>query len=202
MGEQHVRTRFPPSNRDNYRRSFKIFPTQETASLILGNSTATHNHSYPGSFKVPAIPSVSVNKNNNIIVSKIAIDASCVLADLAHGFLSPTCGPPGEEGSPTWLLILSHLSLVITTLFLVEIPLSLWAFGLRFINPFGPVPHASLHAFDSLIIITTFVLEIILRGKERELVGLLVILRLWRLVKLVGGPYITPNSSPTTNSLH
>lgn len=30
-------------------------------------------------------------------------------------------------------------------------------------------------------------LEFVLKGRERELIGLLVILRLWRLVKLVGG---------------
>lgn len=35
--------------------------------------------------------------------------------------------------------------------------------------------------------LTTFVLEFVLKGRERELIGLLVILRLWRLVKLVGG---------------
>jgi len=54
-------------------------------------------------------------------------------------------------------------------------------------NPFGSTPHASLHLFDSIVIITTFVLEVVLRGKERELAGLIVVLRLWRLVKLVGG---------------
>jgi len=54
-------------------------------------------------------------------------------------------------------------------------------------NPFGSAPHASLHAFDALVIVTTFTLEVVLRGKEQELVGLLIILRLWRLVKLVGG---------------
>jgi len=89
--------------------------------------------------------------------------------------------------SPAWLEVLSHISLVITTLFLVEIPMSIWALGLGYMNPFGPVPHSTIHAFDAIIIITTFTLEIILRGKERELAGLLVILRLWRLVKLVGG---------------
>ena len=47
--------------------------------------------------------------------------------------------------------------------------------------------HAGLHLFDSLIIVTTFVLEVILKGRERELAGLLIVLRLWRLVKLVGG---------------
>ncbi len=64
------------------------------------------------------------------------------------------------------------------------------AFGPQFLNPFGPVTHAGLHAFDALIIVTTFVLEIILRGKERELAGLLIVLRLWRLVKLVGGDFL------------
>jgi hypothetical protein len=86
--------------------------------------------------------------------------------------------------------VLSHISLFITTLFLIEIPLSLWAFGLEFINPFGRVQHAGLHIFDMLIIITTFTAEIVLRGKEREIAGLLIFLRLWRLVKLVGGEKI------------
>lgn len=46
---------------------------------------------------------------------------------------------------------------------------------------------SSLHFFDALVIVTTFVLEAVLRGKEQELVGLLILFRLWRLVKLVGG---------------
>ena len=53
--------------------------------------------------------------------------------------------------------------------------------------PFCGVTHAHLHLFDAFIVLTTFVLEFVLKGRERELIGLLVILRLWRLVKLVGG---------------
>ena len=83
--------------------------------------------------------------------------------------------------------MLSLISITITTLFLIEIPLTLWSFGLEFYNPYGRFPHASLHIFDAFIIVTTFVLEAILRGKERELAGLLIILRLWRLLKLAGG---------------
>jgi len=55
------------------------------------------------------------------------------------------------------------------------------------VNPFGTVTHAALHAFDAIVILTTFTLEFVLGGKEQELAGLLIILRLWRLVKLVGG---------------
>jgi len=118
--------------------------------------------------------------------SQISIDAVCVLIDLGYTVLSTDCTPVGGE-SPEWLEVLAQISLVITTLFLLEIPLNLWAIGGQHMNPFGPVPHAGLHAFDAFVILTTFILEVVLRGAERELAGLLIILRLWRLVKLVGG---------------
>jgi len=122
---------------------------------------------------------------HRIVITLITIDAACVLADLTYTFLSDQCPP--EDESPLWLEVLAHISLAITTLFLVEIPLSLWSHGPKFYKPLGPVPHASLHLFDAVVILGTFVLEVFLKGREQELAGLLIILRLWRLVKLVGG---------------
>lgn len=110
-----------------------------------------------------------------------------MLIDLGYTLLTSDCEPPGGVDEPEWLDVLSVLSTVITTLFLVEIPLTLWSLGFEFYDPRGRAPHATLHIFDAVIIVTTFVLEVILKGKERELAGLLVILRLWRLLKLVGG---------------
>lgn len=112
-----------------------------------------------------------------------------MLVDLGYTLLSSDCATPGGalDEAPDWLEVLSLISTTITTLFLVEIPLTLWSLGFEFYNPRGPVTHATLHVFDAVIILTTFVLEVVLRGKERELAGLLIILRLWRLLKLVGG---------------
>jgi hypothetical protein len=118
--------------------------------------------------------------------SQIVIDATCVLADLIYTFLSPGCTPAGPH-SPQWLEVLAHISLVITILFLIEIPMALWAFGPQYYNPFGHVIHAVLHLFDAAVIVVTFVLEVALKGREKELAGMLIVLRLWRLVKLVGG---------------
>ncbi|KAF8350795.1 hypothetical protein F5887DRAFT_940932 [Amanita rubescens] len=123
---------------------------------------------------------------HKIVITLIAIDAACVLADLSYTLLTSSCTPEEPE-APVWLEVLSHVSLAITSLFLIEIPLTLWSFGPRFYNPLGDLPYASLHVFDALIIISTFSLEFLLKGRERELVGLLIALRLWRLVKLVGG---------------
>jgi hypothetical protein len=119
--------------------------------------------------------------------NQIAVDASCILADLTYTFLSEECIPAEGPEAPHWLLILALISLSITTLFLIEIPLALYAFGVRYYVPFGGYPLAGLHLFDALVIVTTFIFEFALKGRERELAGLLIMLRLWRLVKLVGG---------------
>ncbi|KAH9842681.1 uncharacterized protein C8Q71DRAFT_720158 [Rhodofomes roseus] len=115
----------------------------------------------------------------------VLIDSACVLGDLGYTFLKENCVP--EDNQPVWLTVLSHISLAITTFFLVEIPLTIWAQGWRYYKPGGQALHSSLHFFDAVVIVTTFVLEVVLRGRERELAGLLIILRLWRLVKLVQG---------------
>jgi hypothetical protein len=122
---------------------------------------------------------------HTFVIALIVIDASCVLADLGYTVLSEGCAPLDE--GPAWLEVLATISLAITTLFLLEIPVTLWAFGVRFYTPFSGVPHAVFHLFDTVIIITTFVLEVFLKGRQRELAGLLIMFRLWRLVKLVGG---------------
>lgn len=119
------------------------------------------------------------------VIVLIAIDVACVLADLGYAVLSPECGPVTDR--PSWLEIVVHTSLGITSFFMLEIPLAVWAFGPNYYNPFGRVLHAPLHFFDAVIIVTTFVLEVVLRGRGRELAGLLIVLRLWRLLKLVGG---------------
>ncbi|KAI0328543.1 hypothetical protein GY45DRAFT_991083 [Cubamyces sp. BRFM 1775] len=121
------------------------------------------------------------------VIALVLIDSVCVLADLAYTFLSADCTPIEGPDTPLWLNVLANVSLVITTLFLAEIPITVWALGWQYYNPVGPVTHAALHFFDAAVILTTFVLEVGLRGRERELASLLVILRLWRLVKLVQG---------------
>ncbi|SRR6266403_1513809 len=137
--------------------------------------------SFPG---VSTPPLLSFDKTHLL---QTIIDATCVLVDLGYTLLTSDCDTAGAVKAPSWLEVLALISTIITTLFLVEIPLTLWSLGFEFYSPRGRFPHATLHIFDAVIIVTTFVLEVVLRGRERELAGLLIILRLWRLLKLVGG---------------
>ncbi|KAF8946013.1 hypothetical protein BGZ47_001507 [Haplosporangium gracile] len=84
-----------------------------------------------------------------------------------------------------WLLALfGHLSLAIVSIFMLENLLKLFAFGPRYF--WKGTPHWILHLIDALIILTSFLLEIFLKGAEQELSSLLIVFRLWRVLKLTG----------------
>jgi len=69
--------------------------------------------------------------------------------------------------------------------------LHIYTFGAKFYNPFAKneevTIHSGLHFLDAGVIVVTFILEVFLKGRERELAGLLILFRLWRLIKLVSG---------------
>jgi hypothetical protein len=119
---------------------------------------------------------------------QLTVDVACVIADLGYNLLSQDCV---KQHEPAWLSVLSHISLVVTTIFLVEIILALFAFSPRYYNPFGGIPLASLHLFDALVIVGSFIIEILLKGKAEELAALVIILRFWRIVKLTEGKQVT-----------
>jgi len=169
--------------RNSARATLHLAQSRRRSPRIRLRSQA-RNHSrafFPG---VSTPPLLSFDKTHLL---QTIIDATCVLVDLGYTLLTSDCDTAGAVKAPSWLEVLALISTIITTLFLVEIPLTLWSLGFEFYSPRGRFPHATLHIFDAVIIVTTFVLEVVLRGRERELAGLLIILRLWRLLKLVGG---------------
>ncbi|KAI7827103.1 hypothetical protein BC939DRAFT_501436 [Gamsiella multidivaricata] len=90
-----------------------------------------------------------------------------------------------ETEEETWFIALfGHLSLAIVSMFMLEILLKLFAFGPRYF--WRGTRHGVLHLIDAMIIITSFMLEIFLHGAAEELTALLILFRLWRVVKLTG----------------
>lgn len=78
--------------------------------------------------------------------------------------------------------VLHYLSIVILSIFLVEIAAKLYAFRLEFF-------HHKLEVFDAIVVILSFSLDIafIDTVDVRNGTGLLIILRLWRVARILNG---------------
>ncbi|KAK8180465.1 hypothetical protein HDK77DRAFT_486861 [Phyllosticta capitalensis] len=106
----------------------------------------------------------------------VGLDVSCIFADFViRLFLCEKRLPYAWNDA---LEALGIVSLVFSCLFMVELAASLWAFGLEYLKkPF--------HVFDAVIILTSFILDILLRGVIEEVASMIIILRAWRLIKIV-----------------
>ncbi len=80
--------------------------------------------------------------------------------------------------------ILHFTSIGLLGLFVVEVILKLIAFGVHFFYKFEEL-------IDAIIIIISFVLDIVFINNEfLKFMGVLIFLRLWRIVRIVHGKHI------------
>ncbi|CAG8623974.1 19642_t:CDS:1 [Cetraspora pellucida] len=118
-------------------------------------------------------------KTHWIILFFVAMDFLCFMTMIIISFLWPE-----YEQKQHWIIeTLTIIAFAINAVFLLEIILNFIVFGLAY---FTKGPHWLLHIFDAILVFATFILEILLHGKQREVVGLLIIFRFWRLIKVVG----------------
>jgi len=137
---------------------------------------------------------LETDRLHKLIIGLTLVDATIVITDLSYVFLNQTCDMRGDPELPLWLEILAHISLTITALFLIEIPLALWAFSWTYYWPLSyDYPHPGFHLLDAVVIIGSFAIEVGLKGKDRELASLFIIFRMWRIVKVVGGVAVGVN---------
>ena len=75
--------------------------------------------------------------------------------------------------------VFAWLSVAILSIFSIEQLLKFLVFG-----PYYFIT-SLWHALDAVIIVTSLTLEILLRGPAREVVSLLVVFRLWRIIRIM-----------------
>ena len=119
------------------------------------------------------------NSFHYILAAVIVVDLAIVLTDII--LLLSYCEdiPNGIEQVVDRLL---YVSLTILGLFIIELSVQMYAFGIK------KWCEAPLHIFDFGIVFVTFILEIVLHqhlDRVETTVGLLVGFRLWRLVRVV-----------------
>src|SRR6266498_2019842 len=113
-----------------------------------------------------------------IIIGLIVADFIAVMSVILASFLWPEF----EEKEHELFETLELIAFTINTIFVIEVILKLFIFGFGY---YIKEAHWHLHLFDAVIIYTTFFLEIFLSGKQREVAGLLILFRLWRLIKVL-----------------
>ncbi|KAK8879514.1 ion transporter [Apiospora arundinis] len=113
-----------------------------------------------------------------VILALVVLDVAGILSDIFIALI--TCELKMEDEA--WVQptrgALTTFSLVMSCLFLLELLLCLWAEGIRYLSNW-------FHCFDAFVIVGSFVIDLLEHGIAEEIASLIVILRLWRFVKIV-----------------
>lgn len=120
------------------------------------------------------------NKFQITIVCFVIIDCLLVVSEL----LLDLEVFPKEASDSVAPHVLHYASIGILGLFLVEIMTRVVVFRLEFFKH-------KLEVFDAVVVIVSFVLDVIYRNKEgpESGIGLLIVLRLWRVTRILNGKF-------------
>jgi len=121
------------------------------------------------------------NKFQIVIVCLVIVDCLLVVTEL----LLDLEVFPKEASHSVAPHVLHYMSIGILGLFLIEILTRFAVFRLEFFKH-------KLEVFDAVIVIVSFILDIIYRNKEgpESGIGLLIVLRLWRVTRILNGRYL------------
>ncbi|RAO72017.1 uncharacterized protein BHQ10_008029 [Talaromyces amestolkiae] len=117
-----------------------------------------------------------------IVLFMVAVDVACIFADFMIELR--VCELRERHQTPIdrrWGLAqeaLGLVGLIFSCLFMLELIASVLSFGLSYFR-------STFHSFDALVIVLAFILDVALRGVVEELGSLVVVLRLWRVFKII-----------------
>ncbi|NWX85958.1 HVCN1 protein, partial [Nothoprocta pentlandii] len=112
-----------------------------------------------------------------LVVCLVIVDALLVLGELLMDL--KIIHPDKYNLAPK---VFHYLSLCILTIFLVEVGFKIFLYGREFF-------HHKFEVLDGIVVVVSFILDVVLlfREHEFEAVGLLILLRLWRVARIING---------------
>ncbi|MCJ1425642.1 hypothetical protein MMC29_003542 [Sticta canariensis] len=161
------------------------------AQPLLGNERHNSNNDLHSSSTRSWDPDSIGNHVRRFLISQtghyavlllVSLDVTCIFADLLISLFicEQRCG---KDLDATKTLVgaqeaLKVVSLVFSCLFMAELIACVWAFGLNYFK-------SKFHCFDAAVILTGFVIDVCLTGVLEEAGSIVVVLRLWRVFKIV-----------------
>ncbi|XP_052652718.1 voltage-gated hydrogen channel 1 [Harpia harpyja] len=112
-----------------------------------------------------------------LVVCLVILDALLVLGELLMDL--KIIRPDKHNITPK---VFHYLSLSILTIFLVEVGFKVFVYRREFF-------HHKFEVLDGIVVVVSFILDVVLifREHEFEAVGLLILLRLWRVARIING---------------
>jgi len=152
---------------------------------------------------------LSSSAQHYTVLALVSLDLLGIFADIIINLYQCDEG----DTNPMWDDVRSSLGiagLVFSCMFMLELILSVWAFGWKCVSlPHLPPPPSSriakytplshvpreltrnryfnswFHSFDAIVIVAGFTTDVLLHGVLEEVASLVVILRLWRFFKII-----------------
>ncbi|KAH6613793.1 hypothetical protein B0J18DRAFT_64884 [Chaetomium sp. MPI-SDFR-AT-0129] len=131
---------------------------------------------------------LSTRAKHYFILTLVSLDVLAILVDLFATLLACDLRKGGgqvddpERGVPWWVggtrEVLHPLALVFSCAFVVELGLTVWAFGWGYFRDW-------FHCFDAFVILVSFGVDVATRGIVEDIASIVIVLRLWRLVKII-----------------
>ncbi|XP_076434889.1 voltage-gated hydrogen channel 1-like [Babylonia areolata] len=161
----------------------KVIEKDDTSSTVTGSDCEETLKLGPLTCRQKLDVIIHSNRFQVGVIVLVIFDVVLVLAELLFDLEIVKLREEHEESVPQ---VLHYCSLAILSLFLVEIGLRIFVMRLQFFKH-------KLELFDAVIVIVSFVLDIVFRDREDATsgVGLLVILRLWRVTRILNGIVIS-----------
>lgn len=158
----------------------RVIEKDDTSSTVTSNSDCEETLKHgPHTIRQRLEVVIHSHKFQVLIIVLVIFDILLVLAELLFDLEIVQLEKKHQETVPE---VLHYCSIFILSLFIIEIMLRLFVMRLSFFTH-------KLEVFDALIVIVSFVLDVVFRNRQDAAsgVGLLVILRLWRIGRIING---------------
>ncbi|KAI1476300.1 hypothetical protein F4774DRAFT_393769 [Daldinia eschscholtzii] len=113
-----------------------------------------------------------------LVLVLIILDVAGILSDIFIALITCEIGVEDDAWVAPTRNGLTIFSLSLSCVFLVELVLSVVADGWGYFS-------SKLHCFDAFVIVVGFAVDLLEHNTAEEIASLIVVLRLWRFVKMV-----------------
>lgn len=179
LGNERRGTSDVPNSPNSHSRSSRLWGRDSTGTRVRRFLTSKTGH--------------------YAVLLLVSLDVTCIFADFLISLFicEQRCG---KDLDATETLVevqkaLGVVSLVFSCLFMAELIACVWAFGLKYTSQSchghvdtdicGSYFKSKFHCFDATVILAGFVIDVCLKGVLEEAGSIVVILRLWRVFKIV-----------------